>query len=128
MLWRIAYPLLFFLVPRFIPKLAKYAYLVWKLTFDRRVNILLRLLVPATALGAALLLRIPYLGIVAYLAFLALTVKALVGLAPREVVQEYAPWRAPNKVDENRGGKDSTNVVEGSYHMVEDEAEPTNKG
>ena len=127
MLWRLAFPLLFFLAPRFIPKLVRYMYLVWKLTLDRRVNILLRLLVPATVLVAAFLaVRIPVLGIIGAVVVLAIGVKALVGLAPREVVQEYAPWRQPNRGGEGRGGNDPSKVVEGKYRMVDDDSEPKN--
>ena len=46
MFYRLAFPLLYFLAPRFLPKALKFARLVWRLTFDKRVSIFLRALVP----------------------------------------------------------------------------------
>ena len=123
---RFAFPLLFWmLVPRLAPRLVRTAYLVWKLHFDRRVHLLLKMVIPASLVYFLTpVARVPVLGIVGYLAVLSLAVYLVINLAPRHVVETYAPWRA-------RGGgpsgeKDPSRVVEGRYRVM-DEEEPTSK-
>lgn len=125
-MWRFAFRILFWMVvPRLVPRLARTAYLVWKLHFDRRVHLLLKLLIPASLVYFLTpIARVPVLGIAGYLAVLSLAVYLVINLAPRYVVEVYAPWRA-------RGGgpggeKDPSRVVEGRYRVV-DEEEPTSK-
>ena len=43
---RFLFPILMMLLPRFLPNIIKYVMLLWRLTVDRRVNIILRSLVP----------------------------------------------------------------------------------
>ena len=121
MWWRLAFPLLFFLGPRFIPRLARNLYLVWKLSFDRRVPLLLRLMVPASAISLVVLARIPIVGWIAFLLVLGLAMWALVSFAPRHVVQEHAPWRARTEAGQNPVEKDPSQVVEGSYQLIDEE-------
>ncbi len=45
-MYRLAFPILMMLVPRFLPQIIKHVVLVWRLIFDKRVNLLLRSLVP----------------------------------------------------------------------------------
>ena len=123
MWWRVAFPLVFILGPRLIPPVARRVYLVWKLTFDSRVPLLLRLLVPASMVISLPILRVPLAGPVGYVLVLLVAVWALFNLAPRHVVESYAPWRARGRTEE-RSKKDSSQVVEGRYHLVDDE-EPT---
>ena len=124
MWWRMAFPLVFILAPRLIPPVARRVYLVWKLTFDHRVPLLLRLLVPGTLVYFLTPVgRLPLVGPVGYLLVLSLAIWALFNLAPRHVVGSYAPWRAKGRTEE-RSKKESSGVVEGSYHLVDDE-EPT---
>ena len=52
MFHRLAFPLLYFLAPRVLPKIIRFARLVWRLTFDKRVSIFLRALVPLAILYA----------------------------------------------------------------------------
>ena len=46
MFHKLAFPLIYFLAPRLLPKIIKFGRLVWRLTFDKRVSIFLRALVP----------------------------------------------------------------------------------
>ena len=48
MIWRLAYPFLLLFGPVILPRLVRTVYAVWKLSMDKRVNFLLRLLIPAT--------------------------------------------------------------------------------
>ena len=121
MWWRLAFPLVFMLAPRLIPRLVRTAYLVWKLSFDRRVSLLLRLLLPATIIYFVTpIARIPLVGPVGYLLVLSAAVWLLLNLAPQDVVASYAPWRAGTKPE---GGpvRDPSKVVEGSYRMADDD-------
>ena len=43
---RLLYPILMTLIPRILPQVLRYLKLMWKLTLDRRVNIILRALIP----------------------------------------------------------------------------------
>ena len=123
MLGRLAFFLAMSLGPRIIPRVVRTAYLVWKLSFDRRVPLLLRLLTPATLIYFVHpLSRIPIAGLIGYLVILGLAVLLLLNLAPKHVVESYAPWRVkPHPPGE--GNRSSANVVEGTGHVLdEDEA------
>ena len=123
MWWRLAFPLVFMFGPRVIPRVVRTLYVVWKLIFDRRVPLLLRLLVPATLIYFATLgLRLPpVLSLGGYILVLSVAVWALLNLAPHEVVEGYAPWRAKARTERRSGG--TSRVVEGSARVV-DEDEP----
>ena len=118
MWWRLAFPLVLFFAPRLVPRLARRVYLVWKLLFDSRVPLLLKLMLPGTLLYFVLpISRIPYLGPAGYLVLLSFALWMLVSLAPRNVVDFYAPWRAKP----SDGEKDPSKVVEGRYHVVDED-------
>ena len=124
MWWRLAFPLLFFFGPRLIPRMTRVAYLVWKLSFDSRVPLLLRLLVPATlAYFATPFSRIPYVGLAGYIPVLSLAIFILLNLAPPQVVESYAPWRARRRTT-HPSEKDPSKVVEGSSRLVDEEEPP----
>ena len=121
MWWRLAFPLVFSLAPRLIPRLARRVYLAWKLTSDRRVPLLLKLLVPATLIYLFTpFFRVPYAGPVGFILLLASAIWALVKFAPREVVESYAPWMARDGAA-REARQDSSRVVEGNYHLVDEE-------
>ena len=121
MWWRLAFPLIFTLAPRLIPRLARRVYLAWKLTFDRRVPLLLKLLAPATLIYIFTpFSRVPYAGPAGFIFLLSLAIWALVKFAPRDVVESYAPWMARERTASDRK-QDSSRVVEGKYHMVDEE-------
>ena len=123
MFYRLAFPLLYFLAPRLLPKAMKFARLVWRLTFDKRVSIFLRALVPLALLYVIspydiLRDRIPILGRFDDLIILGLALLFLSKLAPANVVDEHMD-RVP---ESNRPeDKDPEKVVDGSSRLIDDE-------
>jgi len=123
MFHRLAFPLLYFLVPRLLPKAMKFARLAWRLTFDKRVSIFLRALVPLALLYVIspydiLRDRIPIIGRFDDLIILGLALLFLTKLAPPNVVDEHMD-RVP---ESNRPeDKDPEKVVDGSSRLIDDE-------
>ena len=123
MFYRLAFPLLYFLAPRLLPNAMKFARLVWRLTFDKRVSIFLRALVPLALLYVIspydiLKDRIPILGRFDDLIVLGLALLFLTKLAPPNVVDEHMD-RVP---ESNRPeDKDPEKVVDGSSRLIDDE-------
>lgn len=123
MFYRLAFPLLYFLAPRLLPKAMKFARLVWRLTFDKRVSIFLRASVPLALLYVIspydiLRDRIPILGRFDDLIILGLALLFLTKLAPPNVVDEHMD-RVP---ESNRPeDKDPEKVVDGSSRLIDDE-------
>ena len=123
MFHRLAFPLLYFLAPRLLPKAMKFARLAWRLTFDKRVSIFLRALVPIALLYVIspydiLKDRIPIIGRFDDLIILGLALLFLTKLAPPNVVDEHMD-RVP---ESNRPeDKDPEKVVDGSSRLIDDE-------
>ena len=123
MFHRLAFPLLYFLAPRLLPKAMKFARLVWRLTFDKRVSIFLRAVVPIALLYVIspydiLKDRIPIIGRFDDLIILGLASLFLTKLAPPNVVDEHMD-RVP---ESNRPeDKDPEKVVDGSSRLIDDE-------
>ncbi|MEC9013465.1 MAG: DUF1232 domain-containing protein [Chloroflexota bacterium] len=124
MFHRLAFPLIFFLAPRLLPKAIPFARLVWRLTFDNRVSIFLRILVPLSLIYAISPIdlikdRVPFgIGRFDDLIILGLALLFLTKLAPQNIVDEHM-GRAP---ESNRPeDKDPNNVVDGSSRIVDDE-------
>ena len=123
MFYRLAFPLLYFLAPRLLPKAMKFARLVWRLTFDKRVSIFLRAVVPIALLYVIspydiLRDRIPIVGRFDDLIILGLASLFLTKLAPPNVVDEHMD-RVP---ESNRPeDKDPEKVVDGSSRLIDDE-------
>ena len=123
MFYRLAFPLLYFLAPRLLPKAMKFARLVWRLTFDKRVSIFLRALVPIALLYVIspydiLKDRIPIIGRFDDLLILGLALLFLTKLSPPNVVDEHMD-RVP---ESNRPeDKDPEKVVDGSSRLIDDE-------
>ena len=120
---RLAIPLLLFLVPRFLPHILRFARLVWRLSFDKRVPILLRALLPVAIIYAVSPFdlvpdRLPILGRFDDLIFIALSLLLLVKLSPKEVVDEHNGVTPPSNRPEE---KDPKNVVDGSGRIIDDE-------
>ena len=89
MFMRIAVPLLLFLAPRLLPQVIRFGRLVWRLSLDKRVPLVLRLLLPVAilyALSPIDLVRdtVPILGRFDDLIFIAFALLLLVKLSPRE--------------------------------------------
>ena len=125
MLHRLAVPLLFFLLPRLIPGVFRFLRLVWKLIFDKRVPMVLRLLVPLALLyglpGIPNILKDtlhPVLGRFDDLIVLGFAMLLLTKLAPKHVVDEHLGIQPANPRPQE---EDPAKVVEGSAQIVEED-------
>ncbi len=123
MFHRLAFPLLYFLAPRLLPKIFKFARLVWRLTFDKRVSIFLRALVPLAILYALSPIdlipdRLAVLGRFDDLIIMGLALLFLTKLAPPEVVDEHMD-RIPKS--DRPEDKDPEKVVDGKSRLIDDE-------
>ena len=124
MFHRLAFPLIFFLAPRLLPKVIPFARLVWRLTFDKRVSIFLRALIPLSVIYVISPIdlikdRLPYgIGRFDDLIILGLAILFLTKLAPPHIVDEHM-GRAP---ESNRPeDKNHDKVVDGSSRLIDDE-------
>ena len=122
MLHRLAFPLIFFLGPRLLPKVMRYARLVWRLILDSRVPLVLRALVPLAILYALSPLdlirdRIPVIGRLDDLIVLGLAVLFLVKLSPQHVLDEY---NGRSQVSDRPEDKDPSKVVDGSSKLIDE--------
>ncbi len=123
MFYRLAFPLLYFLAPRLLPKALKFARLVWRLTFDKRVSIFLRALVPLALIYIIspydiLRDRIPVVGRFDDLIILGLALLFLTKLAPPKIVDEHMDRVTESDRPED---KDPEKVVDGSSRLIDDE-------
>ena len=111
---RIAIPLLFILGPRLLPHILRFVRLVWRLSFDKRVPILLRILLPASIIYAIS----PFDLVPDRIPILAFAVLLLVKLSPKEVVDEHNGVVPPSNRPED---KDPNKVVDGTGRVIDDE-------
>ena len=123
MFHRLAFPLIFFLVPRLLPRVIRFARLVWRLTFDKRVSIFLRALVPLAILYILSPIdlipdRVPIIGRFDDLIILGLAVLFLTKLAPSHIVDEHLDRTPPSERPED---KDPSKIVDGSSRLIDDE-------
>ncbi len=123
MFTRIAIPLLLMLLPRFLPRILRFARLVWRLSLDKRVPLLLRLLLPLAVIYAVSPFdivpdRLPILGRFDDLIFIALALLLLVKLSPKDVVDKHNGVIPPSGGPENQ---DPDNVVDGTGRVIDDE-------
>ena len=123
MFTRLAIPLLLLLAPRFLPHILRFLRLVWRLSFDKRVPVLLRALLPVAIIYAVSPFdlvpdRVPILGRFDDLIFIAFALLLLVKLSPKEVVDEHNGVTPPSNRPED---KDPNNVVDGSGRIIDDE-------
>ena len=124
MWFRLAMPLLFMLGPRMLPPIIRFMRLVWRLTFDRRVNIILRALVPlAIAYGLspwdfAPDNKVHVIGRFDDLIILGLAVLLLTKLAPQHVIDEHL---GKKPVSDRPEDKDPDKVVDGSSHLIDED-------
>lgn len=122
MLFRLAIPLMFLFVPRLLPGIMRFVRLVWRLTFDKRVPLALRVLLPLAILYALSPVdfirdRVPVVGRFDDLLVLVLAVLLLTKLAPRHVVDEHLGRpRASNRPED----RDPSKVVDGSARLIDD--------
>ena len=122
MLFRIAMPLIMMLGPRLLPPLLKYILLVWRLTFDRRVPLILRSLVPL----ALLYFLSPWdlvpdrFGIISKVddfLILGLALLLLLKLSPLHVIREHLGIQPPDQPTQE---KDPDKVVDGSSRPLDE--------
>ena len=122
MFHRLAFPLLFYLAPRVLPRAIRFLRLVWRLTFDKRVALPLRALVPLAVVYALLPLdpldKFGLLGRFDDLIVLGLAVLLLIKLAPKHVVSELSG--ASTNLDRPQE-EDPSKVVDGSSHLIDDD-------
>ena len=127
---RLLYPILMTIIPRVLPQVLRYLKLIWKLTFDRRVNVILRSLIPLALLYVvwpgrpfdlvpdrllpgqlAILTRIDDLLVCGMAALF------LIKLSPKHVVDEHL-GREP--ISDRPEDRDPSQVVDGSARFVDD--------
>ncbi len=123
MFHRLAFPLLYFLAPRMLPKIIKFARLVWRLTFDKRVSIFLRVLVPLAVLYIIspfdlIRDRVPIIGRFDDLIVFGLALLFLTKLAPKRIVDEHMGVVPESDRPED---KDPEKVVDGTSRLIDDE-------
>jgi uncharacterized membrane protein YkvA (DUF1232 family) len=121
-MYRLALPILMMLVPRFLPRIIKYVVLVWRLIFDKRVNIFLRSLVPLAVIYAIVptdLVKdnVPIIGRFDDLIVFGLALLFLIKLAPRHIVDEHMGVQPGSNGPEDQ---DPKNVVDGSSRIIDD--------
>ena len=111
------------MAPRILPAIFRFVRLVYRLSFDRRVNIVLRLLIPLaiiyflSPIDLAHDRKLPYLGRVDDVIIFGFAVLLLTRLAPKHVIDEHM-GRAPRS---NRPeDKDPDKVVDGSSKVVDE--------
>lgn len=122
MFMRIAVPLLLLFAPRVMPHLIRFGRLAWRLSFDKRVPLVLRLLLPLALLYTLSPIdlirdRIPYVGRFDDLIFIALALLFLVKLSPKEVVDEHNGVVPPSDRPED---KDPDKVVDSTGKVIDD--------
>ncbi len=124
--WRLIIQILLMLSPLVLPRMLRTAYLVWRLTFDSRVPLLLKLLVPAALVYFVVPVSIvpdvlPFgVGLIEDVLLLFLAVWVLIRFAPAHVVADYAPWRAPSKSSKGSPKGGSSKVVDSTYRIVDE--------
>ncbi len=123
MFHRLMFPLLYFLAPRMLPKLIKFAVLVWRLTFDKRVSIFLRMLVPLAivyVISPVDLLRdhVPIIGRFDDLIVFGLALLFLTKLASPAIVDEHMGVEPKSDRPED---KDPESLVAGNSRLIDDE-------
>ena len=119
---RLAIPLLYMFGPKLLPPIMKFLRLIWRLTFDKRVSIFLRMLVPLAIVYVVSpydLLKdwIPIVGRFDDLLILALATLLLTKLTPKHIVDELSGASLNRDRPED---KDPSNVVDGSSRIVDD--------
>jgi uncharacterized membrane protein YkvA (DUF1232 family) len=121
-MYRLAFPILMMLVPRFLPQIIKHVVLVWRLIFDKRVNLLLRSLVPLAVIYAIVPTdlvkdQVPVIGRFDDFIVFGLAVLFLIKLAPKHIVDEHLGVKPASNRPEDR---DPQNVVDGSSRLIDD--------
>jgi uncharacterized membrane protein YkvA (DUF1232 family) len=123
MLHRLAFPLIYILGPRLLPGAIRFIRLVWRLTWDKRVPVVLRALVPLAVIYFLLPVDLipdfarPGFGRADDLIIVALAVVLLTKLAPQRVIDEHLGKPPASDRPED---KDPSNVVDGSSRLIDE--------
>ena len=122
MLYRLAFPLIFMIAPRLLPVIIRYLRLIWRLTWDKRVNIVLRALVPLAIIYVLSPLdlirdRVPIIGRFDDVVIFGLAVLLLTKLAPQRLVDEHMGKPPASDRPED---KDPSKVVDGSSKLIDE--------
>ena len=124
-MFRLAMPMLFMLAPRILPRIIRLLRLIWRLTFDKRVPIFLRALVPLaivyviSPLDLLPDMRAPFgIARIDDLIVLGIAVLLLTKLAPQHVIDEHM---GRPQVSDRPEDKDADKVVDGSSRLVDDD-------
>tara|TARA_B100000315_G_scaffold237179_1_gene253675 strand:- start:414 stop:785 length:372 start_codon:yes stop_codon:yes gene_type:complete len=116
-------PMMFFMAPRFLPVIIRYIRLIWRLTFDRRVHVVLRALAPLaiiyviSPIDLAHDWKVPFLGKADDVIVLGLAALLLTKLAPQHVVDEHL-GKPP--ISNRPEDKDPSKVVDGSARLIDE--------
>jgi uncharacterized membrane protein YkvA (DUF1232 family) len=115
-------PILMMLMPQFLPKIVRYFTLIWRLSCDKRVNILVRSLVPLALVYFVIPTdfvkdRVPIIGRLDDIIVLGMALLLLVKLSPRHIVDEHLGVRSvPSRPEDH----DPSNVVDGASRIVDE--------
>ena len=97
-MFRLLMPILMMLAPRFLPKIIKYAMLIWRLIRDKRVNIVLRALVPLALVYFIIPFdfdnTVPIIGRFDDIIVLGMALFFLLKLAPTHIIDEHLGTRS----------------------------------
>lgn len=120
-MFRFIWPLLMMFGPQLAPGIIKFVLALYRLHRDRRVNLLLKLLVPLALLYVISPIdfvrdRIPWLGRFDDIIILALAVWLFWNLCPRAVVREHMGEPPPPRPED----KDPDRVVDGEARPSDD--------
>jgi uncharacterized membrane protein YkvA (DUF1232 family) len=107
-----------------LTEILRNAQLAWNLLIDRRVSLLLKLIIPGLMLGYLILPVdllpdfIPVLGQLDDLAILALGIKIFIELSPKDIVREYrGEWTGTSPVGPAEPADDGE-TVDAEYRVV----------
>ena len=126
---RLLFPLIMMLIPRLMPRLIPKAFLylrlAWKLTFDRRVNLLVRAVIPIALVYFLWPWRpfnlipdqLAYLGKVDDVIVLGLSLLLLIKLSPKHIVDEHRGTGPKTKRPED---SNPSNVVDSTAKFTDD--------
>ena len=126
---RLLFPLIMMLIPRLMPRLIPKAFLyirlAWKLTFDRRVNLLVRAVIPIALVYFLWPWRpfnlipdqLAYLGKVYDVIVLGLSLLLLNKLSPKHIVDEH---RGTGPQTNRPEDSNPSNVVDGTAKFTDD--------
>ncbi len=120
---RLAFSILMMYIPRALPHIFRYARLVWRLIFDRRVNLVLRALVPLSLLYVISPIdlvkdTVPILGRADDVIIVGLAVLLLIKLSPRHIVDEHLGRQPKSDRPEDQ---DPSQVVDGSSRFIDED-------